>query len=403
MWSVVFEFVFAGEVTLESTKFTAWSKLRAHLSKKLAKVSIVSSVSLRGKENATGGTEQDDVREALGKALAKATGCDTSTSRSLMKSGSIPVTEDDIAHSVQQYRDDLVTFLSKNALGKRVNFHPAAGSLFSSVDDCVREWRDKAVKEQLKAEKAGKPTLEIQTVFEYVSANFPIKLELIDLSAEIIEFTVQQGGFPSAPVDQAFTSKDQAEMFGCLRASYTIECLKALFLPEFGGEFADFISDDVKQVLSLFRIVSAETDKLMTAFGRWDMALKPRSYSAWASEWTSKIEGLTTLTPINYTNVHSAVMSVVFKGKLIDRQTAHLPEHDVATPTPSASDTQSQTQESQQTSGVVVELSSEVQQQPSPARKKLRSIGIFGIFRLGFFVLSGSAMLVLLSPSFFQA
>ena len=142
------------------------------------------------------------------------------------------------------------------------------------------------------------------------------------MAAELVEFTVQQGGFPHRIVETLFSSKESAENFGALRASYSLHCLSMMFGVESGGVFAKITPHGLVDFLHNFARPGESTDKLRFAFGRWDMAMKPKSAEEWANAWSDKLNALIQGKDLSYNAVYSSIMSVIFKGKLVENDGA---------------------------------------------------------------------------------
>ncbi len=312
------EFVFAGSVTIGKTVFTKWSVLRHFPSGKIANAHITSASasSLRGKENIPECEVEDStkVADALLDVLAKATGQSQATTRSLRKAASLPVTEEDISHNFSLYNGAVAAFVGENPTSKRLHFHPAVGTMCSSLDD-------KPTK-ALKDFQGNGQGPSIKDIMLMVAESPPFKLEWIDMAAELVEFTVQQGGFPHRIVETLFSSKESAENFGALRASYSLHCLSMMFGVESGGAFVKITPRGLSDFQQNFARSGESTDKLRFAFGRWDMAMKPKSAEEWANAWSDKLNALIQGKDLSYNAVYSSIMSVIFKGKLVENDGA---------------------------------------------------------------------------------
>ena len=308
VWTVCLEFMFSGTITLEKSTFTSWSKLRAYLSKKIAAAAIVNAASSRGKENSELG-ESAMVTSALAEALSKATQGAVSA-RSLCKGASLPVTEDDLLSSVQAFSDDIQAFMSQNALGKRLHFHASFGAMSSKVDDMLKDFIG----------KNPETACELKDILNMFGTALPLKLGWTEFAAETVEFSVREGAFPTTVVTPVFDSKETAEAFGSLRASYTINCLCSFFGEE--GDYIKLAGDKLKGLqdfLARFAKPGTEMDKLLTAFGRWDMALKPKTVDSWAHEWATKLESLIASGDLSFLSIYKSMMAVVCKGKIVDK------------------------------------------------------------------------------------
>ncbi len=300
------EFALAGDIVLNGKTFTSWSTLRAHLSKSIANASISSSSSLRGE------VQKEDEKQAMQSLLATALSKATGKTRTLMKGASIPVTEDDIIQNVCALKSEIVEFKSQNPPGRRLQFHPAAGGMMLKCHEAI---------DAFKEENGGVAHITLAQLMTMIARCCPVKIAWTNLAAELCEFTLQQGGFPgSAVVEELFVSKEAAEVFGCMRASYVIHTLHALFCDE-ASELRDFVKHlaGFADVVKLLAKPGQQTERLQLMLGRWDMSIKARSVEIWSDEWSKQLELFMEKArnrELDYNSVYTCFLQVVFKGKL---------------------------------------------------------------------------------------
>jgi hypothetical protein len=302
VWNVAIEFALSGTISLQGKEYTTWSSLRAHLSKSLASAKIDSNDSLRGKVEVD---EKSVVTNALASALAKATGA-----RVLTRNASVPVTEDDLASSAASLKEPLTAFIKQNPPGKRVQFHPGAGSMMIKVSDHL---------EVHMKESPGEKISLTQLLMVVGGAN-PIPMGWTDFAAEVCEFTVQQGGFPSIlNLVDVFSDKGCAEAVGCLRSRYVIHTLHALFVDECSDFKKLAPSPGFVEVVRLCAVRDVASDRLQTIIGQWDMTIKARTVQDWSDHWVKKFESFIQVYgkgELTYGHVFSCFSQIVYKGKL---------------------------------------------------------------------------------------
>ena len=299
------EFAFTGAITIDKKLYTKWSALRAKLGSMIANAAVSPS--------AFKGDEEAGVASVLAAALSAATGVATNapkSSRTLAApKSSVPIAEEDLALSLSEFADPMKEFLSKNSCEKKMRFHVAFTTLQATVDDKIQKL--------LKEYKGKESSLELIDVMMTIGSEMTIPLPWTEFAGDIVEFSVQQGGFPEKTVGALFNALDDVKSFASLRAQYAIGTLIELFSEDNAlASITQF--GNVQKVVSVFKPMTSEKTKRLIGFvGQWDAALKPRTTRSWASSWVNRFDEVAKSPDINMTEVTNAFVStdIGFKGK----------------------------------------------------------------------------------------
>ncbi len=323
------EFCFNGSIQIGGKEYQKWSDLRSYLGKIIAKQSVSQSTVGRGSGTSSKASddkktpreaqvEANEIAATLANALNKEKGgAVAKVPRSLGSHQSMPVVEDDLAQWVSLHGEAITTFIKSNPLEKKARLHPAFQTMVGKVDELSAQFKNGQ-----KGEEKG--TITYQDIFTIIGDALPFPVDWTDFSAETVEFTTQQGGFPADIVGEIFATKDAAHSFGSLRSQYAIGALSEMFGED--GVLDEFpIAKNIGKFLGLFKPATSEKAvKLFNAVAEWDMTNKPRSVIGWTREWADRFEkmvpnkGELTDADISYSMVFSSLQPAGFKGRVVD-------------------------------------------------------------------------------------
>lgn len=265
-----------------------------------------------------------EVSSALVGALNSAKGI--SVSAAMPKRGlggptrSFPVMEDDLATWMSVNGSEIKAFLDENPVTPKIRLQPAFLTMCRKLDNSSAELKHKVDQADVEANLKF-PSYE--ELFMIIGKCLPFALEWTDFAAEVVEFTTQQGGYPTDVVGALWKDGDAASHFGSIRSLYVLAALGELFGED--GIFAGFpvIGARMTKFLALLKPATSDNAvQLFKLFGEWDMKSKAQGLASWASGWASRFDDILPLrsqSELSYVEIVTKMQSVSagFKGKVV--------------------------------------------------------------------------------------